>query len=782
MVKKGETKMDIRSDAGVPQAALDHAVPVWADASSAGKTPVCAAAFPEEGDDHGGQGDEFFQRPQVVCSPNNGEGWAFLRHEFTFPDVPVRSATLHASASSTKPARQFVYRMWMNGRFVGLGPVFPIGGESRVNAFDVTALLKPGANAVGVVAWTMQDRRFWAYLDVELVDGRHIGYGTGPQWKGIVGNRAYPNAASVGTQYFEAPAEDVQTQYYPFGFSQPGFDDDAWPAVVTREPLHDLQPTPTANVDVRHHAPQSAAIDDKGTLVVDFGRAWVGGVRLDLRSLDVREDVDIRIRYGEVLDDNGNVQYRLSAFNTYQDTWHIVPGAPSLETWGIRVFRYVQLVPADTPASRAAVRRAANAISAAAIEYPLDGTSADFRSSDTSLNMVWRFCRNSIEALNGPIYVDSWTRERAPYEADAWLQQRAHLALDCGSDAVRLGRYSIDWLIANRTWPTEWPMYLILAVHDSWMACGDLTQAREQYDALRSLLPNRYLDEASGLIVKEPGEASVMDGDLIDWPPAERDGFVFSSANTVINALAHAAYRAVSELAGALGDTAAAARYAAVASRIQTAINTRLWDEEQGAYVDGLEAEGQPLRHASLHANAFVLAFVDVHGPRRARIAEFVRRKGMCCGPYVAAVLLEGLYRNGFGALANQMIGDDDPSNLHSWRHMIATGGGATMEGWDVSIKGNTTYSHPWSASPAYLLVRGMLGIRPLEPGYRRFEVRPQLGDVREVSATVPTPLGTIRVHCVNDGTAVSVDLDVPEGAVAEIGEECDISIESSDT
>ena len=59
---------------------------------------------------------------------------------------------------------------------------------------------------------------------------------------------------------------------------------------------------------------------------------------------------------------------------------------------------------------------------------------------------------------------------------------------------------------------------------------------------------------------------------------------------------------------------------------------------------------------------------------------------------------------------------------------MIEQGAGSPMEAWDPALKSNTTYSHPWAGSPAYLVYRGTLGIAPLEPGYKRFSVTPQLG------------------------------------------------------
>ena len=96
------------------------------------------------------------------------------------------------------------------------------------------------------------------------------------------------------------------------------------------------------------------------------------------------------------------------------------------------------------------------------------------------------------------------------------------------------------------------------------------------------------------------------------------------------------------------------------------------------------------------------------------------------------------------------------------------------MEGWDVSIKPNTTYSHPWATSPAYLLQQGLLGVTPLEPGYTVFQVRPQMGKIREASGTIPTPHGAISIHCVRRHDGVDVELNHPENTEVKIADDCE--------
>ncbi|PJM73351.1 hypothetical protein CS006_04745 [Bifidobacterium primatium] len=561
--------------------------------------------------------------------------------------------------------------------------------------------------------------------------------------------------------------------------SEVGYDDIDWAGAKVKPAFDELRAAPIDKPELREWTAVDKWKTDDGRLVLDFGRAVAGGIRM---AAYASSPTNLVIRYGEVLNDDRTVKYRLSAYNTYQDIWHFEPNklkVPlSARTWGMRVFRYVEILPdhrddelIDT------LYNSDTAVMARALIYPFRGDEKGFESSDETLNRVWNLCRKTIEGLNVNMYVDSWTRERIPYEADAWLQQRAHLALD---NAPALGEYSIDFLLANRTWPTEWPMYLVAAVYNEWVQTGSLKQAREHWDQIVSMLPNDHLDDASGLIVKDPGESSHTDGDLVDWPPAERDGFEFGRVNTVINALAVYVYRCASRLASELGRNDEARKYFRIASRMNRAINEKLWDDKTGAYVDGLDtgADGEQLGHCSEHASAFVLSGCRVPAERIPRVVEFLHGKGMACSVYVAAVLLEGLYKAGAGTWANALIAATEGER--TWQHMIDQGAGATMEAWSLDLKSNTTYSHPWACSPAYLLPRYMVGVHPLEPGFREFVVAPQSGSVREASAVVPTGAGDIEAsYRLLGGTipmpgdqrvdGIEITLTVPIGTTADV-------------
>ena len=684
--------------------------------------------------------------------------WAFLRGEFgTVPGKEVAWATAFATGSSPEPGRQYVYKLWLNGRFVGLGPTRSISTETRYDGFDVTDLVREGApNALGALAWTNRDKRFQAQLVVEYTDGSRQTFGTGEHWSSLSGASVYPSAGSIGTSYFAAPKENLQAAAYPVGFDNPGFDDSAWQPATPKASYDDLVATPTDKVAQRLELPVEVVAKAPGHYFVDYGRTWNGGVSLDL---DGTVGQVVELRFGEELSAPQTVRHAMRTGNSYQDRWALREGRQHLETWGMRVFRYLEVIGAP-PGLTAAD------FPALAQVYPFDTDAAVFSSSDEALNTVWQLSRNTVEATNHNLYVDSWTREREPYEADSYLQMMANFFT---SSDPTLGNYSIDYLLTRRTWPTEWPMYTILAMHDSYQQTGDVAQLERSYDQLVEKLPSEWVEQETGLIRKDfrsNGCSSQTDCDIVDWPTSERDGYVFRPYNTVINAIGYRTFMDMSAIAGALGKQADAASFRSTGERLRAAMNQWLWDDAKGAYRDGLNADRTPVEHWAVHASVFASAFGVPDAERAARAADYVGSRGMQCSVYCAAFLIESLYNGDRSDLAYELL---TSTGTRSWLNMVADGAGATAEAWDASLKSNMTYSHPWAASPAYNLPQGMFGIRPTTPGYATFVVRPQPQAVDWASVTLPTLKGRIGAafHTVDGRTDVGAF--VPGSTVASV-------------
>ena len=106
---------------------------------------------------------------------------------------------------------------------------------------------------------------------------------------------------------------------------------------------------------------------------------------------------------------------------------------------------------------------------------------------------------------------------------------------------------------------------------------------------------------------------------------------------------------------------------------------------------------------------------------------------------------------------------------------MLKLGATTFWEAYDTSIKGKDQYSfydrpygkslcHGFSAGPAAFLPSEVLGLRPLEDGWKRFSVNPDLGNLKWVDASVPTPFGNIVIEIKNN----TMTMNVPAGTTAE--------------
>jgi len=76
---------------------------------------------------------------------------------------------------------------------------------------------------------------------------------------------------------------------------------------------------------------------------------------------------------------------------------------------------------------------------------------------------------------------------------------------------------------------------------------------------------------------------------------------------------------------------------------------------------------------------------------------------------------------------------------------------------------------HAYGTSAHLHFYNNILGIRPLEPGFRRALIAPHPGDLEWAEGQIPTPLGTIQVSWKVIGSAFVMDVEAPEACVCEV-------------
>jgi alpha-L-rhamnosidase len=158
---------------------------------------------------------------------------------------------------------------------------------------------------------------------------------------------------------------------------------------------------------------------------------------------------------------------------------------------------------------------------------------------------------------------------------------------------------------------------------------------------------------------------------------------------------------------------------------------------------------------------------LGVANPDQAKTAAtWIASRGMACSVYCAGYLLEALYDGGQPQAALSLLTADSTT---SWLHMISLGAGSTMEAWTPALKPNLTYSHPWAASPAFIVPGYVFGVSALAPGWKTVLIRPQPASLTSGTAQVPTARGPVTVKFTSSGSRFTTVVDVPVTATAEV-------------
>lgn len=99
-------------------------------------------------------------------------------------------------------------------------------------------------------------------------------------------------------------------------------------------------------------------------------------------------------------------------------------------------------------------------------------------------------------------------------------------------------------------------------------------------------------------------------------------------------------------------------------------------------------------------------------------------------------------------ALARGGRADVIVADLRSrWASMISVKENLTLqEDWQCQPDSDHQWSH-CAVVPIYIAFHGLMGLKPLVPGFKRFELRPQLANLEQLDLTAFTVQGPIRLR-----------------------------------
>ena len=411
-----------------------------------------------------------------------------------------------------------------------------------------------------------------------------------------------------------------------------------------------------------------------------------------------------------------------------------VPLPPEADGREVTPFRYVEIIGGNGKVKL--IRKA--------FYGDFDDNAADFCCDNDNLNRIWDFCKYTMKATSAfGFYIDG-ERERQPYEGDALSNLLGDLC--CGGSALTAKR-TIDWLLKTPTWFTEWQLIMPYLVYYYWLYTGDQASVDMWLPELEKLLATFTLQSNNLLRDVIPEElVNRVRRDLIDWPPDERDNYELGLYNLTPNCYYAAALQIMAELTGKK-------EYSIVAEKVKTAILKTFRNGEK--FIDSAGST-----HTALHSVLYPAYFKIAELTNEMR--HILLDKGMSCSVFTAQFLLEYCFDNGLSDHAYNLLLSND---LRSYNNMLRCGATIAMEAWDNSLKPNQDWNHAWGAAPANLIPRCIAGIKPLEPGFKRFTVTPHPGKLKEFYCKHPTPYGAIELEFKQS----KYTLTVPQGTEAYI-------------
>lgn len=385
-----------------------------------------------------------------------------------------------------------------------------------------------------------------------------------------------------------------------------------------------------------------------------------------------------------------------------------------------------------------------------------------FQCNDPFLNELWKRSARTLYITMRDNYMDCPERERAQWWGDEVNELgEAFYALSPSSHklAVKGIHELMNWQRADGSlfapvpagnWAKELPLQMLASVgwygfYTQYYYSGDSTFVPAIYDRLHRYLHETWKVDQSGLPIERAGEWSWGDwGDQVDM-------------GVLTNCWYYLALKAEKEFALQLGKKADAEEIARMMFSIEKCFNTKFWT---GTAYRSPGYRGENDDRSQAMAVLSGLASKDKY-PAILKLLK----KEYHASPYMEKYVLEALFQMNAPDVALQRMRDRYAGML-SYKEYTTL-----FEGWGVGAEGfgGGTVNHAWSGGPLTLLSQKVCGIEPTSPGFRTFQIKPQMGSLTDASATVPTHYGDIKVDLRKSGRAILMEIQVPEQTSAVV-------------
>ena len=705
-----------------------------------------------------------------------------LRRTFT-----VKPGILKARAYVTSHG---LYEAVINGRRVGDEVLTPgwtsYNKRLQYQTYDVTDLLHPGDNAVGVtlgsgwyrseLAWTGGRNHYGErvalllQLRITYRNGDEQTIVTDQDWKSATG----PVVASE--IYF---GENYDARLEKPGWSAPGFADADWAGVKVVEHPKDHLVAPEGPPVRRIQELKVARLlrTPAGDTVLDMGQNMVGWLRMTVQG---PAGTTVTLRHAEVLDKDGNF-YTENLRGARAAVQYTLKGG-DVETFEPRFtfygFRYVAVAgyPGEiTPDKVTGV-----------VVHSDMAPAGEFETSKPLINqlqhnILWGQKGNFLDVPTDCPQRDErlgWTGDAqvfsrtAAYNMDVagffakWLKDVAADQFPNGSVPHVVPNVLPDFEGKQPGGAAGWADAAVIIPWNMYVIYGDRRVLETQYESM-----SRWVEFQR----TRAGDDHIWDGDphFGDWLAFATTRSDYPGATTGKDLIATAFFAHSTDLlqrtAQVLGKADDAARYGALLARIKDAFSRefvspsgRVGENTQTAYVLALQFDLLPDAIAQVAAK---------------RLAQEVRERGhLTTGFLGTPYLLDVLTRYGYLPEAYLLLNREE---YPSWLYPVKQGATTIWERWDgqkpdgsFQDKGMNSFNHYAYGAVGDWMYRVMAGLEPdpAAPAYKHLTVQPRPGGgFTRVKANHTSLYGKIGSAWSLENGTFELIVDVPPNTTATV-------------
>ncbi len=709
-----------------------------------------------------------------------------FRKSFAITALPDRFL-IHVSGDNR-------YELFVNGARVASGPARGDLNHWRFESLDIAAQLRAGNNLIAAVVWNFAELAPMAQMTNEV---GFILQGNGPtesvvntdsSWRSFrnqaiemipLDRKKVPHYTVIG------PGERIDGARYPWHWEKPGYDDSNWAAarVITPGGPRGIQDSPSrwmlvpSTIPAMEEKPErlarivrqlgssatsgflqgreavAVAANSRATILLDQGYLTTAYPEVVTKG---GRGSGITLTYAEALWKDGRKGNRNETDGKeivgYQDQFITDGGEQRLfrPLWW-RTYRYLQL-DVETDSEPLVIED----LRATFTAYPLT-MRAGFESSDPELRRIWEVGWRTARLCAHETYMDCPYYEQLQYGGDTRIQALVSLYVS-GDD--RLVKNAIELLDESRTpegltqsrYPSFLPQYIppfsllwIGMMHDLWWYRGETDFLRGYLQGMRGVLAwfeSRL--SSSGLL------GPLEWWNFVDWTKDFRSGVPPQEAggqSSILSLQFSGALREAAELETALGSPELAARYRNLARKISLAVRGLCWDGSRRLLAD-TPSRTRFSQHASILG---VLEGAVPEGEERGVMKNVLSDTTLTpCSFYFRFYL--------FRALRQAGLGEEYLRQLEPWRQMLSIG----LSTWAETPEPTRSDCHAWSAHPNFDLLATVAGIEPSAPGFREVAIRPHLGGLTGLKASMPHPQGQISVGYSFDSGNLVIDISLP--------------------